>query len=127
MHKLEEIRAMLMRELEECAKDDISMKSLEVIDKITHSIKSIDTIMAMEGYSNDDGSYASGRRYAKRDSMGRYSSRGSYDTYDSGRNSYYSRAEGKEHLMEELKSLMQDAKDPESRQMLDEWIRELRQ
>lgn len=123
MHKLEEIREMLMRELEGCAKEGISMKNLEVIDKITHSIKSIDTIIAMGGYSND-GSYA-----RRRDSMGRYSRRGSYDSYDNSyenSNRYYSRAEAKEKLEEELREMMNEARDPESKQMIDEWMRELR-
>lgn len=89
MHKLEELREMLMEELEKCSdKGELSAGSLEVIDKLAHAIKSIDTIMAMEegGYSNEysnEYSNARGRgRNARRDSMGRYS-RGSYDgSYD---------------------------------------------
>lgn len=51
------------------------------LDKMAHTLKSLKTIDAMEGYSEDDGyrydgmSYARGRgTYANRDSMGRYSS-----------------------------------------------------
>lgn len=62
MHKL---RDMLEKELYAITdKGELSAGSLDIIDKLTHSIKSIDTIMAMEG------SYSYGR---KRDSMGRYS------------------------------------------------------
>lgn len=96
MHKLEELREMLMEELEKCSdKGELSAGSLEVIDKLAHAIKSIDTIMAMEegGYSNEysnEYSNARGRgRNARRDSMGRYSRGGgsyrggSYDgSYD---------------------------------------------
>lgn len=89
MRSMEDIRDMLCDELDNIAEQgEITTTSLDFIDKLTHSIKSIDTIMAMEesGYSNergysryDDGysrrgSYARGRRgNVKRDSMGRYS------------------------------------------------------
>ena len=65
MHSLEKIKDMLMDELDKCAeKDSVSGNSLYLIDKLTHAVKSIDTIMAMEdaGYSNDGYSYARGRR-----------------------------------------------------------------
>ena len=90
MAKMEELKEMLCEELDKIAKKgELSTGSLDVIDKLTHSIKSIDTIMAMEdagysekGYSREnDGrmmrgnSYARGRgSNAKRDSRGRYSS-----------------------------------------------------
>ena len=55
MHKMEELRDMLCDELDEVMKKgELSAGSLDVVDKLTHSIKSIDTILAMEeaGYSN---------------------------------------------------------------------------
>ena len=143
MHKLNELRDMLMEELEKCSsKGELSAGSLEVIDKLAHAIKSIDTIMAMEdaGYSNDEGySMARGRgRYAKRDSMGRYSSRGAYNgSYDDnmayedrGRRSYgygrgYSRDEAKEHLAKELRELAMDTTDEGSKQMIHKWIKQV--
>ena len=89
MKGMEELRDMLCDELDNItAQGEITTGSLDIIDKLTHSIKSIDTIMAMEesGYSNDGrmmryddgysrrGSYARGRgRNARRDSRGRYS------------------------------------------------------
>ena len=93
MHKMEELRKMLCDELEDTTKrGELNPSSLDAIDKLTHSIKSIDTIMAMAGYSNEgsyghsyEGSYARGR-YANRDSMGRYSrDGGSYEgSYERG-------------------------------------------
>ena len=135
MHKLEELREMLMEELNDCVKkgDELSTSSLEIIDKLTHSIKSIDTIIAMEeaGYSNDY-SYARGRgRYAKRDSMGRYARDDmSYDDRDysrRNRDGRYSREDAKDDLMNELRGLQMDAKDEESRHMIKEWIKQLEQ
>ena len=81
MHKL---RDMLEKELHTITdKGELSAGSLDIIDKLTHSIKSIDTIMAMEGSSHDgyysrDGyssrGYDEGNSYRRRrDSMGRYS------------------------------------------------------
>ena len=97
MKSMEDLREMLCEELHNITEQgEITSGSLEIIDKLTHSIKSIDTIMAMEesGYSNDRGysrydgsyryddgysrrgSYARGRgSNARRDSMGRYSNR----------------------------------------------------
>lgn len=151
MNKMEELKEMLCEELEKITKKgELSAGSLDVVDKLTHSIKSIDTIMAMEeaGYSNESGySYARGRgRYARRDSMGRYSNgggsyEGSYDnSYERGGNdrgrsnaggrggSYergYSREDAKEDLAMELKELKMDAKDPETAQMINRWIKQL--
>ena len=86
MKGMEELRDMLCEELDNMAEQgEITTGSLDIIDKLTHSIKSIDTIMAMEdsnssyrgsyddGYSRRD-SYARGRRgNVRRDSRGRYS------------------------------------------------------
>ena len=61
----------------------MSAGDLEVVDKLTHSIKSIKAVIKMldedDGYSGyypmmDRGSYRGGRSYARRrDGMGRYS------------------------------------------------------
>ena len=135
---MEELRKMLCAELEKITKKgELSAGRLDVVDKLTHSIKSIDTIMAMEdaGYSNEGG-YSYARR---RDSMGRYSRNdgsygyrgGSYDGYDgsyarSG-NRGYSREDAKEELAMDLKALKREAKDSETAQMISHWIKQLEQ
>lgn len=146
MHKMEDLKMMLEKELENvCKKGEIkTMADLELIDKLTHSLKSVATIMAMEGQSEagsyegsyDGGSYARGRgRNANRDSMGRYSSRGgsyegsyngSYDGY-SRKNSYdgYSRAEAKAEIADGLRELQSSAKDEQTRQMIEDWMKQL--
>ena len=110
--------------------DDISY-----IDKLTHSIKSIKTTMAMmdaedDGYSRDDGMdmsdysgrypgrYYSGNgysmagrgSYARRDSMGRYKSRG------------YSRNAETDDIIDQLKDIMHNAKDDRTRQEFQKFI-----
>lgn len=141
MHGMEDIREMLMKELEKYSKKgELSAGSLEIIDKLTHAIKSIDTIMAMEdsGYSNDSGySYARGRGMnARRDSMGRYSRRDgmSYEdgSYARGGRGYsrergYSRDDAKEDLAMDLKELRMESRDPETSRMIDKWIKQLEQ
>ena len=57
--------------------------------------------------SYNDGSYARGRRNARRDSRGRYSGR-SYRSYD----------DGKEEYISQLRSLMQSAPDEQTRQSI---------
>ena len=53
MHKMVELREMLCKELDAItAKDEISTATLDAINKLTHSIKSIDTILAMKGYDH---------------------------------------------------------------------------
>ena len=130
MQKMEELREMLCEELDKITKKgELSAGSLDVIDKLTHSIKSIDTIIAMEdaGYSNESGySYARGRgRNARRDSMGRYSNDDMHEiTY---RKDGYSRHDAKEELAMDLKELKREAKDPETVQIINRWIKQLEQ
>lgn len=136
MHEMYKLKDMLCEELEKITKKgELSAGSLDAVDKLTHSIKSIDTIIAMEEYSEDDGmsyegSYARGRRGGnrgnsnargqKRDSMGRYSRnnyRGSYDGY--------SREEEMDNLKMELQGLLEDAENEEERKMIRKWIKQV--
>lgn len=97
MHRLQDIRDRLMDELVECSKEELSKSSLDTIDKLTHSIKSIDTILAMAGYSKDN-SY-------KRDSMGRYSRKN-------------------DDMKRKLEEMKNDA-DDETRHMIDDWLKQV--
>lgn len=112
MHKMMEIRDMLCDELEKFAEHgEMNASALEMVDKLTHSIKSIDTILAMNGYSEDGGSYERGRSYERGNSR-RYDG-GSYERGNSRRSgrSYrgYSMADHKEKVIEQLEDIMQDA------------------
>ena len=73
MKKMEELREMLCEELDEITKrGEIDERTLDQVDKLTHSIKSIDTITAME----ESGKY--GRRYGEGRYGERYSREGGY-------------------------------------------------
>lgn len=98
MHKLEQLKELLCKELEEYGdRDNLDIGGLDVVDKLAHAIKNIDKIIEADderysgrgrsyGYdrrsyegSYDGGSYDGGRsmrgrgRNARRDNMGRYS------------------------------------------------------
>ena len=139
---------------------ELSKADVEVIDTVLNSVKNIYKINMYEeesgGYSEDghymgegriygtsyDGgyserggtSYARGRgRYAKRDSMGRYSSRGmSYDDDMSyarggrgGNRGGYSRDDGKHYMMGELERLMEKASTHTEREALEKCMQAL--
>lgn len=117
---------------------------LDYIDKLTHTLKSIKTTLAMEEYDDEySGNYSGARgrgRNARRDSMGRYSNDGRmmqdgrYDmSYDGRMNGYsnarrgdrgYSREDAKADMVEQLHELKMSAPDDETRRMIDKWIRQ---
>lgn len=132
MHEMYELKEMLCDELEKITKKgELSAGSLDAIDKLTHSIKSIETIMAMDGYSGD-GSYMGdeysytrgGGSYAqRRDSMGRYSRDGSYARGD--RRGGYSRDDEMEELKADLHEMLRGAQSEEQKQMIRKWIKQV--
>ena len=133
MKHLEELKEVVKRELEKFGKQgDISVSSLDKIHKLSDLYKNLCKIEMLEeegGYSEEmyGNSYARGRRYAKRDSMGRYSRDGGYsedDDYSERRGRGYSRDEATDHLMRQLGNMMEDA-DPKQRETLKKWMREL--
>jgi len=136
MHEMYKLKDMLCEELEKITKKgELSAGSLDAVDKLTHSIKSIDTIIAMDEYSEDDGmsyerggnrgggnrgnSYARGQR---RDSMGRYSRNSYRDGYVNGG---YSREEEMDNLKMELQGLLEEAENEEERKMIRKWIKQV--
>ncbi len=175
MEYIEKIKKMLCKELDEYAmKTKITGSDLEMIWKLTDTVKNLDKIEMLEeekeGYSEARGGRGRGRgrssyeggssyddemmyserrgrgRNARRDSMGRYSSDGgsyeggsSYGDYSEessyrGGSSYergghgggrgYSRDDAKDHMMNKLGSMMEDA-DPNEREILKDCMRKL--
>ena len=147
MHYMYDLKDLLCAELEDYVEKGkksgkMSMGDLESIHKLTDTVKNILKIDMLEeesGYSEDghymgegriygtsyDGygrgtSYARGRgRYAKRDSMGRYSRDDGYMRRDwRGMRDGYSRDEGKAYMMEQLENMMEDAEKPAEKEAL---------
>ena len=133
MHKLIDVICDELDELERKASESkLTVQDIEYGDMLAHFKKNLltaDAMMNAEEYgynSYDDGmSMARGRgRYAKRDSMGRYSRRGgSYRPYYDG----YSREDAKTDLLNELKEMHMDSTDEETKQMIKTWINQLEQ
>lgn len=129
MDKLYELKETLCEELEKYgAKDKMSAGDLEVVDKLTHTIKNLDKIIEKydeEGEYSNRGRYArdaypvrdmgeySNRRgrgaNAKRDSMGRYASRYSMD----------------HGMLADLREMMEEAPDEKTRQEFERFIRKM--
>jgi hypothetical protein len=151
MEYIEKIKKMLCKELDEYAmKGKISGSDLEMIWKLTDTVKNLDKISILEeseGYSeardgrgrsymhgssyDDDMMYSERRgrgRNAKRDSMGRYSSEGgSYDDYSeesSYRSGRYSRDDAKDHILNKMGEMMTSA-DEEQREILKDAMRKI--
>ena len=142
MEYIEKIKKMLCKELDEYAmKGKISGSDLDMIWKLTDTVKNLDKIEMLEDGDSYDGysemreypymggsSYARGRgRYAKRDSMGRYSSNmgSSYDDYSEARmDRRYSRDDAKDHLMSALGEAMEGAS-PNEREILKDAMRKI--
>jgi hypothetical protein len=144
MKHIDDLKDKLCEEVDIIAKKgDISMSDLERVHKLTDTIKNIEKIKMYSEYSEEDEEYSQRRgrsRNAHRDSMGRYSRDGggsyrggsSYDdgSYDDGGSSYrrggYSRAEGKEHMMQKLETMMDNAENVREREALQKCLRELK-
>ena len=156
MHDLKDLLCAELEDYAEKGKKSgkMSMGDLESIHKLTDTVKNILKIDMLEeesGYSEDGhymgegriygtsyesgyserggSSYARGRgRYAKRDSMGRYSRDGgmSYDDDVSyarggrmgGMRGGYSRDDGKHYMMEQLEEMMEEAEKPAEKEAL---------
>ena len=123
MQELYDLKDMLCKELKEYGeKGELTAGTLDVVDKLTHTMKNLDKIIETyeeegEGYSNrpymDGASYrgsnysrtgrysnARGRMNARRDSMGRYSRDGYGGTYSRHGD-----------MIADLRDLMEDAPD----------------
>ena len=152
MEYIEKIKKMLCKELDEYAmKQKISSADLDMIWKLTDTVKNLDKIEMLEeeseGYSEARGgmrgrSYMHGSSYdddmmyserrgrggnAKRDNMGRYSSEdgSSYDDYSEERTGRrYSMDDAKDHLMSKIGEAMEGAS-PNEREILKDCMRKL--
>lgn len=115
MEYMYELKDKLCKELDEIArKGELGSGDLEIIHKLTDTIKNLDKIEMLEdgGYSQAGdweadmrGTYGRGSSYRgrKRDSMGRYSREGR------GGRGGYSRHDAKEAMMEQMEMLMDQA------------------
>lgn len=125
MHELYQLKEMLCKELKEYGdKGELTAGTLDVVDKLAHTVKNLDKIIEAyedEGnsgyypYAYDDGMNRGGRSYnggsyrgrsyaRRRDSMGRYSRDG---------------------LADKMRELMEDAPDDRTRQEIKRMVEKL--
>ena len=129
---LYKIKEMLCDALDEYAKKgDLTAGALSTIDTLTHSLKSVETIIAMreydEGGTSYDGANVSGARgrigNVRRDSMGRYSRDGGRHWRDEHGTMSYDGA--RSELMNHVDELMGMASDEPTKQMIRRFKAEL--
>ena len=113
MNELHELKEMLCEELKKYGKKgELSAGSLEIIDKLAHSIKNIEKVIESDDYSN---AYRGtrGRSYARRrDGRGRYTNDG-YSRHDD--------------MVGELRYLMDNAEDEQTRREFQRFIDKMEQ
>lgn len=131
MDTLKQVRRMLDSELDNISKQNkVTQGFLDTVDKLTHAMKSIDTIIAMK--ESEGGSYRSYGRGGSYDYEGSYArdrrgrnADGSYRTrIDGGRDQRYSYDGYSRDIKEGLEHLM-DKADARERMIIEKAMREI--
>ena len=127
MHAIYELKEKLCDELEEYGEKKLDAGSLDVIDKLAHTIKNLDKIIECYedgGYSKDgmmyDGSYARGGR-GNRGGGGRRGAN-QYGSYAMGR---YSR--DNMSMVADLREMMEEAPDERTKMEFKKFIQKMEQ
>lgn len=130
MHELYKLKEMLCKELEEYGKKgELTTGSLDVVDKLAHTIKNLCKII--EKYEEDE---YSGRSYAYEG--GSYRGANQYGSYARGANQYGSYAQRRdsrgrysrdENMVMELRELMNEAPDERTRMEFQKFIQKIEQ
>ena len=137
MEYMHELKEKLCEELDEIArKPEMGAGDLEIIHKLTDTIKNIDKIDMLEdggysqaGYRDGGSSYNRGSSYANRGKhyvRGHYS-RDGYSMEGRGNRGGYSRHDAKEAMMEQMEMLMEQAGSEREREAIRRCISQLDQ
>lgn len=135
MKELYELKDNLCDELKKYGKKELSAGSLDVVDKLSHTIKNIDRIIEndSEGYSNAGRNY-SGRNYRNYDTRNNHdgviyngmSARGrSNNPNRDNRGRYSSEGYSYDDFMTKLYDLIEEAPDERMRQEVEKFIRKI--
>ena len=119
MEYMDKLKDKLCEELDEIArKGELGAGDLEIVHKLTDTIKNLDKIEMLEdggysqaGYRDGGSSYNHGSSYANRGKhyvRGHYS-RDGYSNEGRGSRGGYSRHDAKEAMMEQMEMLMEQA------------------
>ena len=137
MEYMHELKEKLCEELDEIArKPEMGAGDLEIIHKLTDTIKNLDKIEMLEdggysqaGYRDGGSSYNRGSSYANRGKhyvRGHYSREG-YSNEGRGSRGGYSRHDAKEAMMEQMEMLMEQAGSEREREAIRRCISQLDQ
>lgn len=135
MEHLDKIKKLLLKELEEfAARDKIEgFEDLEVIHKLTDTVKNICKIEMLQKQGGDGGysggNYGGGYSYTGEGGSGGYSSRGGNGGYSMrGRDwrGRYTRDDGRDQMVNELENLMGHLGNSEDRETLKRLMDHLR-
>lgn len=133
MKMLCDLKDMLLDSLDEItAKGKLTAGELDAVDKLTHSVKSIDAIL---GYEQDEKKYSEGRWNGVRDEYddGRMGKRIDGVSYRGRRRKHdnnplginqYSRTSDREHLIQKMEEML-DKATPEEQRIIARCIDEL--
>lgn len=114
MRAYDDIKHMLCDEIKKISRqEELTSSTLDTLDKLTHSLKSITTIMAME----DEGYSKTGRYRSSRYADGGRSMR--------GRGRGYSYGDAKDDMIEQLEDMLEMAESKAERSAIERCIRQL--
>lgn len=125
MHAIYDLKEKLCDELEEYGSKKLDAGTLDVVDKLAHTIKNLDKIIERyeeEEYSGDDMPYDGGMSYARGGNRGG-SNRGRNYSGARGRRGY-SREGG---MISELRELMHEAPDERTKAEFRKFIEKMEQ
>ena len=137
MEYMDKLKDKLCEELDEISrKPEMGAGDLEIIHKLTDTIKNLDKIEMLEdggysqaGYRDGGSSYNRGSSYANRGKhyvRGHYS-RDGYSMEGRGNRGGYSRHDAKEAMMEQMEMLMEQAGSEREREAIRRCISQLDQ
>ena len=137
MDYMHDLKEKLCKELDEIArKPEMGAGDLEIIHKLTDTIKNLDKIEMLEdggysqaGYRDGGSSYNRGSSYANRGKhyvRGHYS-RDGYSNEGRGSRGGYSRHDAKEAMMEQMEMLMDQAGSEREREAIRRCMSQLEQ
>lgn len=121
MKNLEKLKKMLCKELDEMSeKGELGAGSLEIVHKLTDTIKNIDKIEMLD----EDAQSERGASYGRWNADGSYGYSGRRGRGRDGR--YVSRAEARDDMMSMLEDVRMSAGDEREREVIDRAMSQLR-
>jgi len=130
MDAIYELKEMLCGELEQMMQKKSNF-NIDLIDKLTHSLKSVETIIAMyeadnsNSYGYNGYNRGNGNRSYRRNSYDGGNG-GSYNNYRMNRRTYnYSRDDGKQEMISDLHEMLNEAGSEKERNAIMQCIEKL--